>query len=336
MRNSAVRSFSDPDEYDRSIRAGEVAGLRQTRNGFQAELTRVDLGRVWMQRFKENAARMLQVAVSSSRSGILFRVAEDSTPFRHRGVDFDPETVVFLGEAAVDSQTTEGPVEFGAMSLAPAELARFGPMLAERDLVSPKTTTFLRPHAEALARLRFLHASAGRLARTDPDRIEHPEVSRAFEDSFTTAMVACLGHAERVRTSHAGERRAALIRRMMALLDAQDAPVYVTELCAALGVTERSLERACRDHLGMGPKRYLWLRRMHLARRALVNGDPSRTTVAAVALSHGFWELGRFAVRYHQTFGEPPSWTLRKPMRGSASVRLSDVKSVRRAATSGL
>jgi AraC-like DNA-binding protein len=62
----------------------------------------------------------------------------------------------------------------------------------------------------------------------------------------------------------------------------------------------------------MGPIRYLTLRRMHLARRALSRADSSMATVTQIATDHGFWELGRFAVAYHALFGEPPSTTLRR------------------------
>ena len=62
----------------------------------------------------------------------------------------------------------------------------------------------------------------------------------------------------------------------------------------------------------MGPVRYLWLRRMHLARAALMKGDPQTTSVTAVAVDHGFWELGRFAVAYRSLFGESPLATLRR------------------------
>jgi transcriptional regulator GlxA family with amidase domain len=62
----------------------------------------------------------------------------------------------------------------------------------------------------------------------------------------------------------------------------------------------------------MGPVRYLWLRRMHFARRALKQADPAIATVTQIAAEHGFWEFGRFSVQYRALFGEPPSASLRR------------------------
>ena len=87
-------------------------------------------------------------------------------------------------------------------------------------------------------------------------------------------------------------------------------PIQISELCAALGVSDTTLRRCCRQHLGMGPIRYIWLRRMELAREALSRADHAKTTVTAIAMDHGFWELGRFSVEYRSLFGEPPSATL--------------------------
>ena len=62
----------------------------------------------------------------------------------------------------------------------------------------------------------------------------------------------------------------------------------------------------------MSPKRYLSMRRMNLARRALRNAEAQRTTVTEIASDYGFWELGRFSVSYRSLFDESPSATLHR------------------------
>jgi len=63
----------------------------------------------------------------------------------------------------------------------------------------------------------------------------------------------------------------------------------------------------------MSPMRYLWLRRMYLAHRALRTADVAVATVTEIATNYGFWELGRFSVAYRSLFGEAPSASLRRP-----------------------
>ena len=63
----------------------------------------------------------------------------------------------------------------------------------------------------------------------------------------------------------------------------------------------------------MGPIRFLNLRRMHLAHRALLRTEPENSTVTRIATDYGFWELGRFSVTYRALFGEPPLESLRRP-----------------------
>ena len=85
-----------------------------------------------------------------------------------------------------------------------------------------------------------------------------------------------------------------------------DQPLYIPELCKAIGVSERTLRVCCQEQLGVGPKRYL-LRRLHLARRALSKGLPDTTTVTEIATRYGFWHFGRIAGQYQSLFGQPPS-----------------------------
>jgi AraC-like DNA-binding protein len=100
-----------------------------------------------------------------------------------------------------------------------------------------------------------------------------------------------------------------------------DRPICLSEICAAIGVCERSLRASCEEHFGMGPIRYHTLRRMHLVRHALLATDADQANVTRILTDHGFWELGRFSVSYRELFGETPSRTLRRPARQTADAR---------------
>jgi transcriptional regulator GlxA family with amidase domain len=115
-----------------------------------------------------------------------------------------------------------------------------------------------------------------------------------------------------------GHRHDIIIAKFEEYLEANpNTPMYLAEICAAVGAAERTLRFACKKHLGMGPIRFLALRRMHLVRRALSDADSS-TTVTRIATDHGFWELGRFSGAYRALFGETPSETLRRPAKQAA------------------
>jgi AraC-like DNA-binding protein len=105
-----------------------------------------------------------------------------------------------------------------------------------------------------------------------------------------------------------------IVKKFEELLDEYpDRPLSVPEICAAIGVCERTLRKACEEHFGMGPIRYLTLRRMHRVRQSLLRADASKTNVTRILTDHCFWELGRFSVAYRALFGETPSQTLRRP-----------------------
>jgi AraC-like DNA-binding protein len=126
-------------------------------------------------------------------------------------------------------------------------------------------------------------------------------------------MVGCLGSGEIHEDRSALRHHTMIMRRFRnAVEENPDQPLYIPELCAAIGVSDRTLRVCCQEQLGMSPKRYLLLRRMHLARRALRDSSPGVTTVTDIATQYGFWQFGRFAGEYRAVFGETPSATLHR------------------------
>jgi AraC-like DNA-binding protein len=164
-----------------------------------------------------------------------------------------------------------------------------------------------------MSRLLHLHRAAEQLGKGTPDILSNTEVGRALEQALMHAMIAYIAQDARAQIGFSSHHHSAIIARFEELLAANsNRPLYLAEICAAVGASETTLRVSCHEHLGMGPLRYLWLRRMHLVRRALLTATPETTTVTEIALDHGFWELGRFSVEYGALFGETPSESLRR------------------------
>ncbi|MGE4372011.1 MAG: helix-turn-helix domain-containing protein [Xanthobacter sp.] len=324
MTNISARwVFSDPLEYGRFIRWPVFETVQVSGQQFAAALVRMDLGAVWMQNFWETApriARIARIAPDPSRRAIIFRTWEQSNAqglLRHGGYEVPGDTVLFLGPGAAEMQVIDGAVAFGSMSVASQDLERLGHLLGGgADLAGLHETTPFRPTPDHLFRLRFLHQEAVRMAVVRDRRLNDPQIARAFESHLAYAMVRCMGYGAVSEDGSYIRQRADLIRKFEDYIDAHtNEAIYVAEICQALAVSVRTLERICQEQIGVGPIRYLWLRRLHLARRALVESDASETSVSKIAAAYGFWEFGRFSVRYKTLFGESPSVTLHQARR---------------------
>lgn len=314
MASSSVLTFVDPHPYQAAIRAAQVEILVTTKGDFRAELTKIDLPRLWMQRGRESLPRISHSHIPAERAPIFFLAGANQPAIHHSGMDLSPGEIMVYGSGATHHHRTSAPCHWGSMSLTPRDLASAGRAIVGRDLAVPSVTYLVRPAALLVARLLDLHEAAGQLAKSAPDLLARPQVARALEQSLVRAMIMCLTEGTAVEMSAGGQHHAAVIARFEELLAANhEQPLYLAEICAATGVSERTLRVCCQQHLGMGPVHYLWLRRMHLARRALRLADPAAATVTGIATEFGFWELGRFAVEYRTLFGEPPSASLRRP-----------------------
>lgn len=86
----------------------------------------------------------------------------------------------------------------------------------------------------------------------------------------------------------------------------------ISELCKIAKLSERNLQYAFKEYLGITPVRYLRLVRLNGVKRDLLHTAPEETRVVDIAMNWGFVELGRFAKEYRQLFHELPSETLMK------------------------
>jgi hypothetical protein len=82
-------------------------------------------------------------------------------------------------------------------------------------------------------------------------------------------------------------------------------------------LSERTLQYAFKEVMGLTPVAYLTRLRLHRVRHALRTATQAWTTVTAEALRWGFWHFGDFSRAYKDCFGELPSDTLRRKPRAA-------------------
>jgi AraC-like DNA-binding protein len=314
MPSSVTRTFTDPDRYFAGVRNVQIDGVITKRGDFRAELTRIDLHHLWMHRFEERLPRIIRVTPSGTRSHILFASDPCQPNMQISGIETSQNQIAMFALQWPYYLRSSAACKWGTMSLTPEDLAAFSEAVVGRPVTPPSSCRWTSPPAPVLSRLLQLHETAGHLAKSAPDILAKPEVARAIEQAMVEAVILCLtqGHLDNVRNVH--RHRARVMRRLEeVLMSASDKPLYMAQLCRTVGACYTTLYDCCQEYFGMSPKRYLWLRRMHLVRRDLRRADAEKTTVTEIATDYGFWELGRFAVAYRSLFGEPPSAALRRP-----------------------
>jgi len=312
MPSTAVRTFSDPDDYAASIRGTSAEMTVVGRGHFKAKLTQIELHRLRMQRFSDNLPRIAHSAAVIWRAIINFRLLPGPSMLAN-GVELEPTSIIRHSDGLDAFQRSSGSACWGSMSLPVEEMASAGATLGGCDLAPPKDPLTATPTPYAMAKLRRLHAAAGVLAEDTPEIIAHPEAAYGLEQALIEALVGCLSGGEAGEDKSAQRRHSLIMRRFRRVIEENpDRGLYIPELAAEIGVSLSTLRVCCEEQLGMSPKRYLMLRRMHFVRRALLDNAPGTSTVTNIATRYGFFELGRFSGQYGSLFGESPSATLRR------------------------
>jgi AraC-like DNA-binding protein len=313
MLNSTVQSYLDPEEYQASILGADVEVILTGPGQFKSELTRIEMHQLRLNRGWVSLPRIAHSVHKKGQCSISFLADTDHAQTLVNGKEQQPGQIIFFAPGADVYQRSTTAFRWGTISLTAEDLAAAWHALVDYDLIAPAMTRLIRPPPHLMSRLRNVHSATGQLAATAPDILAHPEVCRAMEQTLLHVMVQCLAEGLAIETNPRPRyQRQPVMRRFEQFLEENpDCPIYVPEVCAAIGISGRTLRVRCEEHLGMGPHKYLWLRRMNFARKALAIADPTAASVTTIALDHGFGELGRFSVQYRELFGESPSATLR-------------------------
>jgi transcriptional regulator GlxA family with amidase domain len=155
-----------------------------------------------------------------------------------------------------------------------------------------------------------------------------PQTQTAAQIDLLETLLATLGSAGHVESAaedltRRAHSRVVQIAEDYALSHAAERP-YVTDLCEAAGVSERTLQCAFRKVMGMTPVAHLTRLRLHRVRHALRTATQASTKVTTEALRWGFWHFGDFSRACKDCFGELPSDTLRRKPQAAPEPGIGD------------
>jgi AraC-like DNA-binding protein len=312
MPGSGTGTLIDSDDHRASLNHVRIDLLATSQGSFNSHLTWATLHRLQLLHSEENLPRIAHISLAPTLVFVGFATRPDP-PMFWDGVELQTGDIIFHGRGERFHQRTTGPCSWSLLGFVPEHLERYCEVLSGKPLSLPAAARIiLRPAARDAARLRRLHAQACGLAETRPKVLAHPQVARAIEQGLIHALVTCL--AARARDDGAARRHHTriMVRFEEVLADHPNRPLPMPQLCALIGVTDRTLRSCCAEFLGISPSRYMLLRRLKAVRVALRDADPATASVAEIASVYGFTELGRFAGTYQTAFGESPSTTLRR------------------------
>jgi hypothetical protein len=162
LRRDICRSIRIPDIHPcRAVRYWRIAP-----GEYRAELTRVELHRLWIQRGRASLPQIAHAALAKSRSRIFFLPNAIQQPMHHSGIELSPGDIMVTLPGSENYQRSPAESSWGAMSLTNEDLAGVGRTLVGRDLIAPAETRLIRPPPQLMSRLRRWHEAAGRLAAT--------------------------------------------------------------------------------------------------------------------------------------------------------------------------
>jgi len=312
MPGSRALVIGEAEDFQAALSAEGVAGLLVTGRGqFRARMTQVRLEGWRLAAVEEEQPRIAFVTVPAGMVLVSFPIGGGPSPV-WAGIEIGNGELIALGPGQRLHARTLGSSYWGAIQVPDQQLADYGRVLSGVGFVRPPVARW-RPPGAAARELRDLHRAAIRMAEARVGALTDLQAAHGLEQQLLLVLIECLSERAEEETA-TGRRHRNTLARFEDLLVAEPS-LPLVNICAALGVSDRSLHACCKEHLGMGPSRYRYLCAMQRVHRALRSGSSDTANVSGVVARYGFRGLGRFATRYRSLYGELPSATLRRASR---------------------
>jgi len=307
------RQFDDCDQLNSIVTTGNVEFIQASKGNFCGTFSRLGLGAITAYM---NHLQLKTIANISGFPGYInvFVPLSWEDELIWNGQTYDQSSVFICG-SGTDIRRVGINVKFLSYSVnIQAILNRITKLLQESPELfqQNKITTVKHTHAAEIRRLcRHLY----RLIASNSADLADASFRKAIDDSLTTATIHAI-----TKTLHRRRRNRESLQSPHKIITTAESymhdcikqKIYLSDICQAVGTSERTIEYAFKKTFNTTPLQYLKLYRLRQVRTRLREADPAETSVKAIALEYGFWEMGRFAADYKRLFCESPSDTLKQ------------------------
>jgi AraC family ethanolamine operon transcriptional activator len=311
-----VAEISDPAIAGQGIEGVDLDAVQLTSVPFRARRVVVHLegGTV----LYHSTNHRIRTRTKTQRGLLAYATFDARAKGTVNGLSIRPELVLAIEPETEASIVTDTGYESITLLLPPADiLAHLRDRRREDDFHFPDGAEALQADAAMVRRLfdwgkRLVDTAARQPALFNDRKHERAAAQVEMVETLLATLGATSGF-EPARADHARQSQTLVVKTAEDYaLSHADERVYVTDLCRAAAVSERALEYAFKEVMGLTPVAYLMRLRLHRVRQALLLATHGSTTVSAVALDWGFWHFGEFSRAYKDCFGELPSDTLRR------------------------
>jgi AraC-like DNA-binding protein len=306
--------FQDFEDMEAAIRHADARLYQRGAGRLRGGMLSVRLPHATLQCGWQQVGHVSYAALDPGMCGLLLALQSDGES-NCNGHAIHDGGIVLYGPSAEHFAFTTAGAKWATFILPVEELSKTAAALAgwEPDQF-PKTCRLVQPDRTALRALHDTLLCALSVAESSPEVLQEAAARSGMEHSILTGFMNAMACSEAAGpwTDRAALSHSRAVARAQEFCQGRwDTPIYIADLCAASGVSERTLRNAFLNIYGISPNRYLKMRRLDQVRRTLKRADPDAVTVGRIATQFGFWDMSRFAVDYKALFGESPSRTLR-------------------------
>jgi AraC family ethanolamine operon transcriptional activator len=323
MPGSVTSVFSEAADFEAALREEGCLGMLVTGLGaFRARLTRIALHRLRISAGEEELPRIALFAVPAEMILVALPISGEPMPV-WGGIRMRAGEIITLGADRPIHMRTEGACRWSSIWVPAAEFVGYGSAMTGNSFSISSAAQWWRLQPATSRYLRQLHAAAVNLVGTRSRALSIAETAHGLEQQLIEAMVECFSKGRAIEAMPVTTERRDIAARFEVLLQTEPEQFLpIAKICAALGVSAQILRISCEEQLGMGPSEYVRRWRMQHVHRALRTANPATASVSEIARRYGFRDPGRFATNYRAVYGELPSATLRRSLRGITEVSL--------------